>query len=75
MEGGQVSHSWYMYVVSHGDGGLVGAGMDVVDGMCSGQSPEGWSHVGRCRSMSRVRGDTLMTPDHTAIHERGSGYG
>ena len=40
----------------------VGAGMEVVDGIHAGQSQGGWSHVGRCWSVSRVRGDdTLIT--------------
>ena len=34
---------------------------------------KGWSHVGRCWINSRVRGDTLMTPDRTAIKVRSSG--
>ena len=29
-----------------------------------------WSHVWRCLSTSRARGDTLMTPDHTAVQVR-----
>ena len=51
-----------MCVVSHGYGGLVGAGMEVVDGMHAEQSLWGWSHFETCRTVSRVRGDTLMTP-------------
>ena len=51
--------------------GRVGAGMEVVDGSQAGQS-WGWSHVGRCRSISSERGDTVMTRDHTAIQLRGS---
>ena len=35
----------------------------------------GWSHVGRCRSIFRVRGDAPMTPDHTAVQVRRSGKG
>ena len=31
VDGGRVSHSWFMCVVGHGYGGWVGAGM--VDGM------------------------------------------
>ena len=31
--------------------------MEVVDGMHVEQSQGGWSHVGRCRSTSRVRGE------------------
>ena len=42
--------------------GWVGAGMVVVGGMHAGQSHGRWPHVGRCRSISWVRGDTLMTP-------------
>ena len=38
------------------------AGMEVVDGMHVRQSQGGWSHVRRCRSISRMRGDTLMKP-------------
>ena len=37
----------------------------MVDCVHAGQSQGCWSHVGRCRSNSRVRGDTLMTPDLT----------
>ena len=40
----------------------VGAGIEVVDDMHAGQSRDGGSHVGRCRSPFRVRGGTLMTP-------------
>ena len=40
----------------------MGAGMNVVDGMHAEQSWGDWSHVRRCQSISRVRGDTLMTP-------------
>ena len=47
--------------------GLVGVGMEMVDRKHAGQSQGGWSHVGRCRGTSRVRGDTLMTPDHTTV--------
>ena len=32
----------------------------------------GWSFVGRCRCTSEVRGDSLMAPDHSAIHVRSS---
>ena len=67
MEGGRFSHSWCMCVVSHGCGWLGGDRLEVVDGMHAGQSQGGWSHVGRCRIVSRVRGDTLMTHDHIAI--------
>ena len=72
-EGGRVSHSWCMCVVSHGNGG----GMDVIGGWnaCGskqgmwlvdvGQCLGGWSHVGRCPSTSQVQSDIPMTPDHT----------
>ena len=33
------------------------------------------SHVRRCRSTSRVRGDTLMAPGRTAIQVRSAGGG
>ena len=45
------------------------------DAMHAGQSQWVWSHIGRCRSISRVRGDTLMTPDHTTVLVHGSGQG
>ena len=47
VESGRINHSWCMCVVSHGNGGDM-------DGMYAGQSIGGWSHVGRCRSISRV---------------------
>ena len=72
MEGGRVSHSWCMCVVSHGYVGFGGGRMEVVDGMHTGRRQGGWSHVGRDRSTSRVQGDTLMTPDHTAFQVRSS---
>ena len=53
----------------------MGALMEAVDDMYAGQSLSGWSHVGRCRSISRVRGDTLMSPDHTDVLVRCSGEG
>ena len=62
VEGGRVSHQLVMAMV-----GWVEAAVDVVDGMYAGQSQGGWSHFGRCRRVSRVRGDTLMTPDSTAV--------
>ena len=38
--------------------------------ICAGQSQGGWSHVGRFRSTSRVRGDTLITPDRAfQVHD------
>ena len=40
--------------------GCLGVDMDVVGGMQAGQA-RGWSHVGRCLSTFRMRGDTLMT--------------
>ena len=55
--------------------GWAGTGMEVVDGMHAGQSQGGWSHVCRCRSISRVRGDTLMIQDNTAVKVRSSGHG
>ena len=49
--------------------------MEMVDGMHAGQIRACCSHVGRCRSTSTVRGDTQMTPDHTAFQVRSSWYG
>ena len=34
--------------------------------------PRVWSHVGMCRSTSRVRDDTQMTSVHTAYQVRSS---
>ena len=68
VEGGRVDHSWCMGVVRHGYGGM--AEMEVVDGRHVGPSQECWSHVGRCLSIFRVRGDTLMTTDNTTDLDR-----
>ena len=75
MGDGRVIHSWWMGAVSHGYGGF-GGGRDGGGGRhACGTKLGGWSHVRRCRSTSRVRYDTLMTPDNTAIQVRSSGYG
>ena len=50
--------------------GWDGADKEVTGSMHAGQSHEDWSHVGRCRSIHRVRGDTLVTHDHTAVQVR-----
>ena len=50
-----------------------GVGMEEVDGTHAGQSQWGWSHVERCRSISRVRDEALTTPDHTAVLVHNSG--
>ena len=42
-------------------------------GMHAERSQGGLSHVGRCRSISRVQGDALMTPDSTTIQVHCSG--
>ena len=44
--------------------------METLDGMLGG-----WSHIGRCRTTSRVRGYKLVIPYRTAIHVRSSGSG
>ena len=73
VEGGRVSHCWCMCIVSHGYGGL-GGGKDEGGGWYAcGIKPWGWTNVGRCRSISRVRGDKLMKTDHTAVQVRSSG--
>ena len=51
----------------------VGAGMEVVDDMHAGQTQGDWLLVRGCRSISRVRGDEIMTPNHTTIQVRSSG--
>ena len=53
--------------------GWVGAGIEVVDSLHAGHSQVGWSHVVRCRGISRVPGDTQMTPDHIAVQVCSSG--
>ena len=47
--------------------GWVKIWIEVVDGIHAGQSQGGWSHVKSCRSTSRLRGDALTTPNHTAV--------
>ena len=71
VEGGRVSHNWYIY---HGYGGLGGDGDGGGGWYACGTKPGG-SIVERCQSTSQVRGDILMTPDHTAIQVRSSGLG
>ena len=52
----------------------VGRGRDVGGGWYACRTkPGGWSHVGRRWSISRVQGDTLMTPDHATFRVRSSG--
>ena len=70
MEDSRVSHSWCMCVVVMAMVGWMGAGMELVFGKHAGQS---MSHVERCQSTFRVRGDRLMIPDHTTIQVRSSG--
>ena len=66
VEGGRLRHNGCMFVVSHGYGGF-GGGRFADDGWYACGIKPGWSHVDRCRSTSRVRFDTLMTPDHNAV--------
>ena len=47
----------------------MGADMEVVVGMHTGQSHGGWPHVRRCQNISFV----LMTPDHTVLLVNSSG--
>ena len=61
-----------MCVLIHGYGGLGGKGMVVVvDCMHAGQD----QGVGHMAGDAEVRGDTLMTDDHTAIQVRSSELG
>ena len=74
VEDWRVSHSSCMYVVCHDNSGLGVAGKEVVTGMQAGQSQGGLSHVGKCRSTSRVRGEyTDDTRHFTAFQVRSSG--
>ena len=58
MEGGPVSHSWCMCVVSHGYGGWVEAGMEVVVG----------KHAGQSQQVGRMSGDVGALPECQTIH-------
>ena len=66
VKGGRVSHSWCMCEVSHGYAGF-GVGRVEVDGMHADKAR--W--LVACHSL--VRGDTLMTPDHTTFQVRSFG--
>ena len=48
-----------------------GAGMEVVS--MRDKARGAWSRIGRCQRTFRVRGDTLMRPDHTAVQVHSSG--
>ena len=67
MDGGRDNHSWCMVVVCHKPVGWVGEAIEVVAGR----------HAGQCQdkrwSTSRVRDETLTTPDHIAIKVSSSG--
>ena len=65
VEGGRVRLSYCMCVVM----AMVGAGMEVVDGMHAGQN----RGVGRMSGDDGVRRDTLMTPDHITVLVHSSG--
>ena len=69
VESRQINLSWAMGVDSHSYGQGWRWWMVCMRDKASG----GWSHAGRCRSTCRVRGDTLMTPDHIVV--RSFGYG
>ena len=71
VEGERVNHSWCMGVVGHGYGGL-GGDRDEGGGWYSCGTRPGWL-AGRWWSISRMRGDTLKTPVHTAIQVRSYG--
>ena len=73
MEGGQVSHSWCVCVVSHGYGGLDGAGMEVVVGTYAGQSQGVGCMSGDAGIFPECEVNTLITSDHTAIQVCSSG--
>ena len=51
MEGGRVIHNHVIILLVMATVGLVGAGMEVVDGRHVRQSHGGWSHVGRGRAL------------------------
>ena len=55
--------------------GLLGEGMEVVDGRHAGQSQGGGHMPGDVGALTVCKMKTLMTSDHTAILERSSGYG
>ena len=67
-------YSQLVYVCgSHGYGGLDGGRDGAGVWYACGTKPGGYSHVERCHSTFRVRGDKLMIPDHTTIQVRSSG--
>ena len=69
LHGGRVSHSWCMCVVGHGYGWFDGG-----DGWYTCVTKPGvLSHVGGLQNPFPVRGDTLMTPDYTAVQVRSFG--
>ena len=75
VEGGRVSHSWCLCVISYGYGGF-GGGRD---------GGGGWLHAGQSQGVGCMSGDAgafpecdvkpLMTLDHTAVLIGSSGYG
>ena len=58
VEGGQVSYSWCVCVVSHDSGMLGGAGMEVVDGV----------HAGQCQGVVHISRDAGALPACKVIH-------
>ena len=70
VEGGCISHIWYICVVSHVYGGFDG-GLDGGGGWYACRTkPRG---LVACRITFQVLGDTLMTPDHATVQVHSSG--
>ena len=76
MEDGRFSHNWVMCVVSHGCGGLDGAGIEVVlVGKLAGQRQGVCRMLGDAEAFPECEVHTLITPDRTIIQVRSSGSG
>ena len=69
MEGGRACHSWYMRIDSHGYGRIGGGREGGWRWYACGTTLGGWWNT------SRVRDETPMRPDSTAILVRSSGKG
>ena len=67
-----MSHSWWMCVVRRDYDGLGGGRAEGGGWYACGTRPRGLVACQRCRNISRVRGDTLMTRNHTAFQVRSS---
>ena len=65
VEGGRVSHNWYMSVVSHGYGGKCGRGVEVVCGMHAGHGQD-WlvTCLAIAEHIPSMQGSAMYTRSH-----------